>query len=271
MSDLFDLPQEFVDAVSGALSGDRIELPFTAPYFWWQNGKPAYKAAGNSAYFGGWASSSDEFDAAMQQAGIENPGFKRLTMANNEGKEYDIYAARSLAVAVIAKRNRWVVDEVTGKGRGHTQILCYSAVVTKTDKGATYAPWSPIVISGKGLAAKAIETALTDFDRLTGAARRQYAKNLPAWFFWANVGTFGDKPIQKMVGTGQQSPITPASVYLPETITADHLKAWYVGSDIAAVMVDLKAQAKEWLDAWRETKGAGPQPTDTPPEPDFPF
>lgn len=275
MSDLFDLPQEFVNEVAGAMSGEKIELPFVAPYFWWQNGKPAYKALGSAAYFGGWASDADTYEGILHNNGLEIPGnTKRITLANNEGKEYDVFACRSMPVAVIAKRSRWMIDETTGKGRGHTQILAYAATGKKTEAGTAYVAWSPVVISGKGLAAKAIEDALRDFDRNTAAARRQYAKNLPAWFFWCNIGTFGDKPEQKMVGSGQQSPITPATVYLPKdgVITAEMLKTWYVGGDVAAVMVDLKKQAKEWLEAWRENKSTGPA-VDVPPPPDsdYPF
>lgn len=261
MSDLFDLPQEFITEVAGAMSGEKIELPFAAPYYWWQNGKASYKPAGGAAYFGGWAADAETFEGVCSQSGIEIPqASKRVTLSNNEGKEYDVHTMRSLPVAVIAKRNRWMIDEATGKGRGHTQILAYAATITKTQAGAAYTPWSPVVISGKGLAAKAIEDALRDFDRNTAAARRQYAKNLPAWFFWCNIGTFGDKPEIKMVGTGQQSPITPASVYLPKdgVISPELLKTWYVGGDIAAVMIDLKRQAKEWLEAWREAKQTGP-------------
>lgn len=265
---MFDLPQEFVNDMRNTMSGDKIELPFAAPIFWWLTGKPVNKQVGSSPYFGGWAGTAEDVEDALQVMGTTLPvAFKRVTLVNNEGKEYDVYGIRSMAVAVIAKRNRWIIDEQSGKGRSHTQVLCYMAEFNKEQK--TYIPWGPVVLSAKALSGKALEDALREWDKKTAAVRRQFANNLPAWFFYAPVGTFGDKPNTKMVGNGgQQSPITPAQVYTPDEISEAQLKVWFVGADIAAIMADLKAQAKEWLEAWKPDKKTAVPDDNMPPAPD---
>jgi hypothetical protein len=272
---MFDLPQEFVDGIRNAMNGDKIELPFAAPILWWLTGKPGYKKDGSSAYFGGWAGTAEDVENAVQAMGVSLPtAFKRITMVNNEGKEYDVFCTRSAAVAIIAKRTRWIVDEQTQHSRSHTQVLCYMAEFDKEKKA--YIPWGPVVLSAKALSGKALEDSFREWDKKTAAARRQYAKNLPPWFFYAPIGTFGDKPNTKMVGSGQQSPITPAQVYTPEEIGEAQLTAWFVGPDVAAIMADLKGQAKEWLEAWKVDKKAAVAENASPEAPsnfddDVPF
>jgi len=247
---MFELPQEFSDAMKDSMQGERVELPFTAPIVWWLNGKAHYKALGGAAYFGGWASNVDDLEQAASEMGVEiPPDFKQVTLSNNEGKEYEASTSRAIAVAVIAKRQQWVVDDTTGKGRGHTNILAYMA----EKKDNKLIPWGPVVISGKGLSGRFITDALAEWDKASRAARHQHANGLPPWFFFVPIGTFGDKPVTRMVGKIQQSPVTPCALYQPQGgINEKVLQNWFVGEEIAGVMVDLKQQASEWLAEWNK-------------------
>ena len=255
----FNIPQDAMNEMQGAMQGERIELPFFAPTVWWMNGqnnqKQLVKVNGPAPYFGGWAANADELELAPDIP----PSFVKATLTNRQGQEYDVYTTRLVSVAVIAKRQKWVVDD-TGRGKSHVNLLCYLASASK-EKG--YTPWGPVVLSGKSLSGKKVLDALSDFEKRTRTLRAQ-AKGIPAWFFYATLGTFGDKPVQEMAGKGdKQSPITPCQVWLPDTITEDNLKSWFVGEDIAAAMMEFKHQAKDWLEDWKkpdQAQQAQPEP-----------
>lgn len=273
MSNLFELPKEYVDEQRKVLSGAAVELPFPALHLWWHNGNRQLKVLGEVPFNGGWAADAEAY-ASLDVApfGFTGP----ITLTNREGNDYTAFMARSVAVAVIARRKRWVVDRegkqgVNGKpkGRSQVQVLAYAAGLEDAGggKGVRYIPWGPVVLSGKGFAGKSIEDALRTFERGTADARRLYANGYPFSFFYANIGTFGKEPNTQMVGSAnQQSPITPCEVHVPDPVVEDHLKAWFVGGDIAAVMMTYKAQAREWLEEWEKPDQG--DANGTPPAPD---
>jgi hypothetical protein len=261
-NNFFDIPAEDVAEVKMALEGEAIRLPFTAPVLWWMNGNAKLKRDGNSPYFGGWASNADEFTAAADEFGGIPPIFSPFTLTSDKNTDFDVYCTRTVGFAVIAKRSRWVVDEQSQHGRGHSQYL---GIMSYRDENQ-FKSWGPVVLSAKGMSAKYLGDALTNFERATAKARREHANNLPAWFFYAALGTFGQAPVVQMVGKGNnQSPITPCNAYAPEGITAENLKAWYVGKELASQMAEYRRQAKEWLESWRENKSQG-VPVERTPE-----
>jgi hypothetical protein len=262
-NNFFDLPAEDVAEVKSALEGEAIRLPFTAPVLWWMNGNAKLKRDGSSPYFGGWASNSDEFTAAADEFGGVPPIFSPFTLTSDKNTDFDVFCTRAIGFAVIAKRSRWIIDEQSQHGRGHSQYL---GIMSFMDEQKKFVPWGPVVLSAKGMSAKYLGDALTKFERATSKARRESANNLPAWFFYAILGTFGAAPVVQMVGKGSsQSPITPCDVMTPEEIKVDHLRAAYVGKDQASRMAELRRQSKEWLEAWRENKSQG-VPTERTPE-----
>lgn len=275
-TDLFNLPQDYVNEMKDAFGGEGIRLPFTVTYWRWMNGQSVYKGIGSAPYFGGWAANVEDVEVAMAEYGplpMFDPKTKKgsfagpFTLSKRDGGEYDVYTARALAVAVIGKRERWVVnaDQPGDKGRGHTQVL---GLAGYRGEDGTIQPWGPVVLTARGLAALNIRNAFRDFERKTQRPRSQFARNIPAWFFYAIVGTFGDKPQVQMAGkTGAQSPISPCNLYLPEgEITAEALKTWYVGEGMVEQLIDLRHQANEWLsdDNWKSGKEA--QKEDAAPE-----
>ena len=247
---MFNLPEEYNQEIKKAIEQEFVPLPFDAPFLWWMNGNAREKKTGGPPYFGGWAAHGEEFDNVLAAMGRNiPPTFKEYEMVNSQGSSYRIYAARAVSVAVIGSRKRWRKDAITGKSRSNLQVLAYMALY----KGGKYEPWGPVVLSTKGLSAKGLEDALNLWAKETAKARRQFADNLPAWWFYVPLGTFDKEPQVKMVGPqGNQSPITPIQVYfLSQTIDQDVLHSWFVGQEIAATMIDLRRRAQEWLDDWK--------------------
>ena len=249
MTNEFEIPQEYIDQINSTLSDGEIELPFFAPVLWWNNGAPMHKGQGGVQYYGGWAMSAEDMDAAPQ--GIL-PGCKAETWTNRQGNEYSVYATRMIGFAPVAKRRRWIVND-NGHGRSHVQIL--GMLATLPGKDQAYVPWGPVVLSGKGYAGTRIEDALKDFDSGIREARLQHAPAVPPYFFFAFIGTHGKDPTVEQVGKTNKSPITPCKALLPATVSKEHLLAWFVGPALAPQMAEMAEQAQDWLDAWKEDNG----------------
>jgi hypothetical protein len=265
--DLFTLPAEFVENMRNAMSDEQVELPFPAPVVWWKNGDKRQKATGGVLYHGGWAISADTLDTLN----LDTPaGFVAETWINRDGGEYNVLSCRSFGFAVIAKRRQWTQNEA-GNSRSHVQVL---GIMALYDKGAKkYNIYGPVVLSAKGLAGRSLEDAFKKWDKSTLPSRKQYANGYPAWFFYAPIGTFGNEPVFEQWGGAQKSSGTPVQVFVPELVTDEHLRAWFVGADTAAMMNEFKSQAKDWLNAWAKKDNAAPADPATPPAlaEDFPF
>jgi hypothetical protein len=268
---MFDLPQEFVDNLRDAMTDEKIELPFPAPLVWWKNGDKRNKAQGGVLYHGGWAISADNLDTLN----LDPPaGFKPETWTNREGNEFGVLAARSFGFAAIAKRRQWTQNEA-GNWRSHVQILGVIGIYNKDTKGYDY--YGPAVLSAKGYAGRSLEDALAKWNRDTQPMRKQYANGYPAWLFYAPLGSFGQEPNFVQWGGAQKSPGTPVQVWMPETITDQHLQQWFVGQSTAEAMSLYKTQTADWLAAWKQDNGKAAQqqpetPANIPPEDgDFPF
>lgn len=253
--DLYNIPQEYQEEMQNALGGEGVRLPFTVTYWRWLTGLPSYKTVGNAPYFGGWVANVEDVDVAEQEYGalpkVEKGVFGMFTLASRDGGEYNVYGTRALAIAVIGKRQRLLMaDNMTPTEhfeegcRTHIQILGLAGY----REGNGIKPWGPVVLTARGLSAKAMTDAFRLFETKTKIARAKFAHGIPAWFFYAIAGTFGEKPITKLVGEpGAQSPISPCQLYLPEDITAEVLRTWYIGEGKIEEVINWRKQAQEWL------------------------
>jgi len=224
-----------------------VRLPFPVSYFRWMNGDTKQKRAGDATYFGGWAVTAEmlETQVALTGQGLL-PGFEKTTLIGES--EYDAYISRLIAVATICKRKRWVGST------SHVQILAYAAEYSKADQ--SFKPWGQVVLTAKGYSSLYIERCLDNWSSATAAARRTHANNLPAWAFYAFLGTFGNEIIVEQVGKSVKRPITPCQVYLPKdlsTIDLDYLTKRYVSNEILLIMNDLAQSAEAWRLAWQDS------------------
>jgi len=250
------LDPELADFLKTTLdTGEGIRLPFAAPVIWAVNGTAALKALGGAQYYGGWAVKDEDLEDAAQEWSVDMPAnFTQAEISPRNGDTYSAYTARSIAVAPICLRQSWILDghrfvDYQDGSRRHVQILCMMAV--KVDK--KYAKWGPVVLSAKGFQARNITDAFKAWEKHTAPMRRKVASLIPPAAFWVVMGTFGDEREFINVGKpGAQSPITPIKAWLSKEVTAEMLAGWFIGNDTAREMKDLREQADEWAQAWRE-------------------
>jgi len=255
----FQIPEEYITETQEAMQGGGVQLPFPVVYFWWVNGEKRDAQIGGVRYFGGWACDYEKMQDVSAAIGSPVPaGLEMTELVNDDGVFYNAYVSRFLSIAPIASRRRWIKQTKYGddeRGRSHTQWLCWLGSYDK--EAGVYLPWGTAVLTSKGLASKAIWDAVTDFGMKTGGARREFANNLPAWFFYHPIGTFGEKPNFQEVGTQYKNTITPATAYVPAEITRENLLKWYIGKDIVERVHQLRLDAKPWLETWDKDKEAG--------------
>lgn len=267
------LPDDLVKKINeGMHDSTAIILPFPAPTFWTLNGQASYKQQNNALYFGGWACKVEDMQTCLDNGLTLPAGLSAVTIATRDGSEYDAYIGRLLLVAPICKRMSYLLEGkrhpayVEG-GRKHVQILAYLA--EKREKSIT--PWGPVVLSAKGYQAKNLLDNFTAWDKLTSKARHEIAPNIPAWCFYAGLGTFGKERNVEQVGKqGTQSPITPIKLYQPENMTNEQVASLFVGQDVAAIMADLLEQSTDWRNAWKQdSQGDNGNGGDYPAMPEF--
>lgn len=250
-------------------SGEGVELPFPAMYFWALNGNPALKQIGGTQYYGGWASKAEQIIEACERMDIEMPAAltaSEISTKNNDA--YEAYVIRSLIVAPVAFRSRWIAKdgkmtspEYAEGYRRHVQVLGLMGQYDKEAKAVLMI--APVVLTGKGYQAANLLATLKEFEKHIDGQRRRDAPQIPPHCFWRKVGTFGEKPNVKMVGPEKsQSPITPICVELPEKLDIEKLKLFYVGKDGASQMSYLLSEAREWLSAWKTTPAKTQAPAD---------
>ena len=254
-----ELPQDFIDQLNNALDGEGIRLPFVAPIIWWKHGAKQFKPVSDIRYFGGWASNAEDFYSAVGEFGSMPHGFTDATFDGRDG-EYSVYQSRSVAIAPIATRKRWV------NSRSHTQMLCMMA----TKEGGNFVRWGPCVLSAKGLTTRAIETQMRKFDSFTADIRKSVAPGVPSLYFWRAIGTFGNEPNYETVGSGNaSSSVTYPVVYEPKAIPENSIKKWFVGNDTAGEMVSLRQQVADWLND-KQWKTGNIQPEEQQVDPYLP-
>jgi len=258
------VPKEVSDNIKDGMEhGGSIQLPFAAPFVYVQNGNPQLKAAGGVSYFGGWSTDKDAMDECLKETGQELPKyFTAEEMTSSEGKPLSNYASRFVVCAPIAFRESWIKNkdrypEYQEGTRRHVQMIAYLADSwiegEKGKRQRLYAPWGPVVLTAKGYQAKNILDAFGAWIHMTKDVRRVIAPEVPAYFFSACLGTFGEEPNFQRVGKGAQtSLITPIELYQPPTMDEAVVRRLFVGEAVYTIMSDCKEQAKDWLVAWKE-------------------
>lgn len=264
----FDVPDEFADALNQGMKQENNALPFNAPLMWWENGNSQMRQVAQitpAVYYGGWVIETERFDDIQEERGGIPAGFVVTDKHNDEKNEdYQVYCGRMVVVAPMGYRVCWKMPKKLGgtrhtkyvKGsRQHIQMLVMMA--NKTTSG--YVTWGPVILSAKGYQVNYLKDAVSEWAKQIDKMRRQYAPKTPPYAFWMGLGTYGEFNT-KMVGNGEQSPITPIRVYTPkpEDMNLDMFKKLFVGKDTVAQMADYIAQSREWLDAWKtEPEPAG--------------
>lgn len=241
--------QGYANTVKDGITEEGVRLPFPVAVLRWLNGDARNKKAADPTYFGGWAVSSDNMEDLIAQSGVGlHASFFEAELVNNDGKEYKAYIARSITVAVCAKRTQWI------KGKGsHMQILALAAELNQDKKAFT--AWAPVMLTAKGYSAKNINDALSKWDSATSAARREFASGMPSQFFWAAIGTFGQEPIFESVGKTQKSTITPCDAWLPKEFNDAIITRHFVGEENMKRMAELTKLSEEWRKAWASKEG----------------
>lgn len=239
---------------AGMTTGEGIELPFPVVYSWALNGQAAFKSLGGAPYYGGWACKVENMQEVCTKLSVPVPtGWAEGSISTRDGGEFGAYTARNILVAPIGMRESWLLENMRSPSyqegaRRHLQLLAYMA----ERKGDKFQPWGAVVLTAKGFQGKNLRNALTEWDKVTSAARRKVAPGVPAWCFYLSVGTFGkDRAVEQVGRPGAQSPITPVSCYVPEKLDEALMESLFVGDTVAAIMADLAGQAQEWLGAWK--------------------
>lgn len=273
-----DVDQSTSDALNqGVEVGSAIRLPFEVPYFFVVNGDKRVAQVGGAAYFGGWAVDRDDLHTAGQcwdPPIVEAPSYCYSSdFYTKNGKTIPVYMTRSMIVALIGTRVSWAINAADGQARRfkdyvpgsrrHMQLLVYVADKTPEKK---LTPWAPAVLTASGYQVGNLIKGLQDWKSAVEKILRAEKSPATPWMFYTSIGTFGDDFKQEMVGpTGAQSPITPVSVQVPKTLSAELLEKLYVGRETARSMADLKAESADWLNAWKNLPGAGQPDAGTTP------
>jgi len=260
---VISVPKEISDSIKDGMEhGGAIQLPFSAPFIYVVNGNARFQKAGGVSYFGGWSTDKEAMDEVLKETGQELPKyFTEEDMTSSEGKPLSVYTSRFVVCAPIAFRESWVIEknrypEYREGARRHVQMIAYLADSwIEGEKGSRqrkYAPWGPVVLTAKGYQAKNILDAFGAWVHATKEVRRAIAPDVPAYFFNACMGTFGDQPNFQKVGSTQTSSITPIELYQPPNMDEAVVRRLFVGEAVYTIMSDCKEQAKEWLVAWKE-------------------
>jgi hypothetical protein len=224
--------------------GDRVELPFAHLRLYWHNGYPQAEKTG-AKYFGGWFCGADDFvnDLALLGKSDAPYGFTGPeTWTSRDSKDYSTYSARAVYAAPIVTRLNWI-KRLDGGQASHLGILVYLATV----ENKVLVPYGPAVLYAKSYSAKYVQDAFKQWVSDTAQIRADVAPGVPVSMFYVPVGTFGDKRTQESVGKLQTSPIVPCQYGKQGQWNEKTLEGHFVGDEIGAAMLELKAQAEEWL------------------------
>jgi hypothetical protein len=198
-------------------------------------------------HYGGWQISDDNAASAIGLFGRVYGYFGKSTMwAKGKGDgEYPASSSRFITCASIATRVKWYEGNGEKSGSSKTQVLAYLAEI---DKDHNVTPYGAALINcGSYHSGKAVQKALQAWSTFVNQNRVLVALgSIPTWAFWGYYGTFGDKRITREVGKKEKNIIVPCQVNFPKDV--NNLRSMYIGDNIAAEIMSLRVQAKEWLD-----------------------
>jgi hypothetical protein len=234
------------------------------PIFWHINGNAQNKQAHPVLYTGGWATEADKYDEILGDYDlVHHSGLEEFVFVNRKGKEIRSYGAQHLFVSVIAGRRGWQDKETKAiyplykAGTRHKQQTL--ALLAERVGKEKYAVWGPVMLTTSGYQVGFFRDAIRDWNKYTKPAREALAAELGwakppvASLFWMPLGQFSKTPKVKMVGKGEQSPITPIRTYVgAEPLALNVLKNLYIGADAQALSVEVLDAHEEYLGAWRD-------------------
>lgn len=246
MDNYFEMPDD-VRKMLGEFAMKSSALPFPAPMVWVVNGDAKMKNTTPAQYFGGWAMKAEEAVPVVT-------GWDNGTVITSKDDEFPIVTSRRVIFAPIASRSCWVdkQDNQHFAFQPGSRLKLHVLAMMATNGGDTIHPWGTVILSAKGYQAKYLKNALIQWDEFTRPARNEFTNGLPAWAFYCSVGTFQKERKVVMVGTGDQSPITPVEIYKPENLSVDLLRKLYVTPAIAKNMADFRTAAANWIKSWND-------------------
>ncbi len=271
--------------------GGNIELPFACPPFYIVNGDAKLAALQNFQYFGGFACSEKNLQAAVDHwdnLTLPIPGLGQVDISDDNGNIMPSYGARSLLVTIIGMREFSTIRDENGAtrrvppftkgGRPGIQVV---SILGYRDQSGTIFHWAPIMITAKGYQVNHIKNAVRSWRKFIEPVIKKLVPDTDpsaiSNLFWMSIGTFGKERKQELVGTGEKKAITPVTAYIPETIDETKLEQLYVGEVLAQWMTELALEAEDWFNVFHK-KEAESKPSAAsepefvpPPEDDIPF
>jgi hypothetical protein len=207
------------------------------PRVWWYNGVKQIGSPGifytkleehpGDALGKPWTLSKRPYD----EVGYEAPG---LHLAVIGARSEPFFAEKD---AAGKETRRYIAQWVKG-AKIYTEWLCFV-------NGMDY----PVVLCSKGLTGKALAEASKEYRRrVLKPAEREIKRNLPPWSYWMPIATMtDDKGKVVFADTGHGSFVTPPALRLPDLADAALIEKLFVGPDILARGVEVRAEYETWL------------------------
>lgn len=263
----FDVPEQQLEGARSTKVTNRIDLPYPHLKLWWKNGVIQAPNDNTVRFHGGWAVNTGDAEntlAAMRKSELPSYFTEPMDFVNRKNETFSIYTARFVPVALIARRKAWFTSQQKGSKYSRVNFLVYLAEIDTKNK--VYVPWGPATLQASGFSGMHIEKAFQRWEAITASARHEFANALPAWVFYALLGTVDSERQIVEVGSGSNvSPITPCKVREPEAMGLDDLKKWFIGKEVLAETNELRELADDWLHAWDDVgkdNGQASKPTD---------
>ena len=175
------------------------------------------------------------------------------------------YEVHRLTLALIGKREQAFEPETAPDGTKRRKFLpdwrpgaqIYNEWLCFIE-GLDY----PVVLCSKGLTGKALALALKGFKtRVHKPGERMAKRQLPPWSFWLSVEgekTRNGQPFY--ADTGHGSFVTPPVLVLPDLPEAELVETLFVGPDLLAKGIDVRAEYEAWL---KEKRAVDTPPVET--------
>lgn len=241
-----DFYTQLPDPTRGEAQGER--LPFPALNLWWQNGNAQLKNLGGCQYYGGWQGEQKQLEG---QDWTLSKSWERYDFTTRDGKTIPSVGNRIVTVGLIANRTRYTRGQDIHDVRltweqgysSHTQWL--GAMFSNT----AMTDIIPVVLTVKGTQAGNMFKAVKAWQEALATANKAWS-NYAISAFALSFGTTGDERKARMVGkTGSQSPIVPIEACIA------NVEKRLISRETIERMLDLRTQAKAWLDDWRNQYG----------------
>lgn len=260
MKQLDGLEQHALDQLGEAgRMGDGAQLPFAAAVIYWHNGQASQRRLAKDCpplYYGGWATDPDKINEMVEAGDVTGPldTWSEFEGAGEKGSFRGV-ASRTLTIATIASRKRWIsqdgktagpdYDKALGLTRQHLQLLALAYIGGK--------PWGHVTLTVKGWQVKYLGDAIAAWNKAIAPFRKELnATQIPLSAFAITLGTHGAEPNYLSVGQTATSKITPIQAVIPADLSAEKVGQRFIGAHNLRVNAERLDQAKEWLAAWKQ-------------------